>query len=173
VAPGVSEGYFQGDLLYEPGSYFTDAQTPINSNVPAGSIQQKIYSATISYKGASTAAGPGGGNKACAWAVNNILRNAGISTIDGNSVIEMEKVLVQGRGKRVSQSDAVAGDLVLLLQTRTKSGKVGNHVGVCLNNGCTSVLSNSSSEATFGWPSGPTFSPSYIGGTPRFYRVTS
>ena len=104
---------------------------------------------------------------------NNVLRNAKVGTVDGDSVIDMEKVLVQGRGARINQSQAVPGDLVILLQARTSSGKVGNHVGICLNTGCTQVISNSSSKKTFSWVSGSTFSPSYTGGTPRFYRVTN
>src|SRR5207302_1885857 len=40
---------------------------------PAGSINAKIAEATKKYMGTSTAAGPDGGNLACAWSVNNIL----------------------------------------------------------------------------------------------------
>jgi hypothetical protein len=164
--PGITELVIQEE---EFSSYYADdSAIPISGNVPSGSIQQKILSATLAYRGSSTAAGPGGGNLACAWAINNILRNA-----DGDSVKEMERVLVSGRGARINQSDAVGGDLVLLIGAKTSSGKTGNHVGVCLNSGCTSVLSNSSSKATFSWPSGPTFSPSYSGGTPRFFRIKS
>ena len=169
AVPGITELDIQEEDFV---SYYPDdSAIPISSGVLSGGIQQRILSATLAYKGSSTAAGPGGGNLACAWAINNILRNAGIAAVDGDSVKEMERVLVSGRGARINQSDAVGGDLVLLIGARTSSGKTGNHVGVCLNNGCTSVLSNSSSRATFSWPSGPTFSPSYSGGTPRFFRI--
>ena len=167
----TTAGYLEGDILFEPASYYPDV--PISSNVPSGNIQQRIASAALAYKGSSTASGPGGGNVACAWAVNNVLRNARVGTVDGDSVVDMEKVLVQGRGARINQSQAVPGDLVILLQARTSSGKVGNHVGICLNTGCTQVISNSSSKKTFSWVSGSTFSPSYTGGTPRFYRITN
>jgi hypothetical protein len=155
---------------FEPSFYSSDSAIPIASGVPSGSIQQRILSATNAYRGSSTAGGPGGGNIACAWAINNILRNAGIPAIGDSSVKNVERALVQERGVRVSQSDAVGGDLVLLIGA-SAGGRTGNHIGVCLNNGCTRVLSNSSSRKSFVWESGPTFAPSYSGGTPRFFRV--
>jgi Type IV secretion system pilin len=168
TASTIEEIYVEeGDVSY----YLSDSSVPIVSGVAAGSIQQRIFSAASAYRGQSTRSGPGGGNLACAWAVNNVLRNANISPIGDDSVKNVERALVQGRGDRIAQSSAVAGDLVLLIGASTRSGKVGNHMGVCLNNGCTRVLSNSSSKASFSWESGPIFSPSYSGGTPRFYRV--
>jgi Type IV secretion system pilin len=159
----------EGDFTF----YILESSIPISTGVPSGNIQQRILSATLAYENQSTSAGPEGGNKACAWAVNNILRNANVTPVGDNSVKNVENALVRGRGARISQSDTVGGDLVLLVGARTRSGREGNHIGVCLNNGCTQVLSNSSSAKAFRWRSGPTFSPSYSGGLPRFFRVTS
>ena len=125
--------------------------------------QGNISQAADAYIGQSTAAGPGGGNVACAWAVNNVLQAAGVAPVDGNSVAAMENVLRNGRGDLVNQSSAMPGDVVI------QAGD--SHVGICQNVGCTQVISNSSSKASFSWVSGPDFSPSYSGGTGRIYRV--
>ena len=47
------------------------------------------------------------------------------------------------------------------------------HVGICLNSGCTDVISNSSSKTRFVWHSGIDFQPSYHNGRGRIYRVTN
>ena len=77
----------------------------------------------------------------------------------------MESGLRSGRGTLITQSSAVAGDIVIEAGT--------SHVGICLNTGCTRVISNSSSNASFSWVSGPDVAPSYTNGVGRFYRVTS
>lgn len=100
-----------------------------------------IAAAALAYQGANTSAGPDNGNLACAWAVNNVLQSAGIAPIDGNSVYSMEQALIGGRGTGVDQYTAQAGDIVIF-------GGM-SHVGICENAGCTQVLSNSSSNATF------------------------
>ncbi len=118
----------------------------------------------------ASAAGTNGGRSACAWAVNQVLSEAGIAPLDGNSVKQMEDALTGGRGTLVDQSSAQSGDIVILTSSS------GNHTGICLNNGCTEVVSNKSSDSTFSWKSGPTFCPSYcVDGkpiaTPRIYSV--
>lgn len=130
----------------------------------SGSANAPVCSAASNYYGASTAAGPDGGNKACAWAVNNVLQNAGDQPVGGNAVSGMENALKSGRGTLISQSQATCGDIVI-------QGS-DEHVGICMNEGCTSVISNSSSKATFTWISDVNFSPSYTSGTSRIYRLT-
>jgi len=122
-----------------------------------------IADAAAAYRGTSTAGGPGNGTVACAWAVNNVLANAGIAPIDSTSVQSMENALEAGRGTQVDPSQAVPGDIVI----QANDG----HVGICLNNGCTQVLSNSSSHASFSWVSDTSFSPSYSGGPGRIYSI--
>lgn len=133
------------------------------STASTGAASSRISSAANAYRGASTASGPGGGRLACAWAVNNVLRNAGVSTIDGDTVVSMESVLQSGRGTPIDQSAAQPGDLVI------EAG--AGHVGICLNSGCSQVISNSSSRARFDWISSTSFSPSYSNGPGRIYRV--
>jgi hypothetical protein len=138
-------------------------QAPIESS---GDIQQDIYNAARAYENSNTSGGPNNGRLACAWAVNNVIRNAGYQPVNGNAVRSMESALQSGRGEQIDKSEAVAGDLVI------QTGSGGNHVGICLNSGCSSVLSNSSSRASFSWTSNFNFSPSYSGQS-RAYRLTN
>lgn len=147
--------------LFSGGIFTTPGQT---IDVTSGDIQQRICAAATAYRGANTSAGPSNGVLACAWAVNNVLRNASVGTVDGDSVRTMEGVLRTGRGTRVAQNAAVCGDLVLVTGQR-------NHVGICMNPGCSQVLSNSSSRKSFSWQSGPTFAPSYNDPNFRIYRI--
>jgi len=151
---------FSGSITARPG------QGSNGINITSGDIQTRICAAANAYTGSPTSAGPANGALACAWAVNNVLRGANVGTLDGDSVRQMEAVLRSGRGAAISQSGAACGDIVLVTGSK-------NHVGICLNPGCTQVISNSSSRKSFSWPSGPRFEPSY--NTPNFkiYRVTN
>ena len=113
----------------------------------------------------SSASGPGGGTVACAWAVNQVLTSDGIAPLDSNSVQSMENALTSGRGTLVDPSQAQAGDIVIQAQD--------GHVGICQNTGCTQVISNSSSNASFTWVSNTSFSQSYSGGPGRIYQLNS
>jgi hypothetical protein len=126
-------------------------------------IASKIDAATVANCGMSSASGPGNGSVSCAWAVNKVLTSAGIANIDSTSVQSMENALQAGRGTLVSPSQAMPGDIVIQAQD--------GHVGICVNVGCSQVLSNSSSNASLTWISNTSFSPSYSGGPGRIYRV--
>ena len=119
-----------------------------------------ITAALAAYVGSDTSMGPDGGNKACAWAVNNILVSSGYQPIDGDSVYYMEQQLQSGRGTQESQSNAHAGDIVIF-------GGM-SHVGICYDpnggDGCPVVRSNSSSNASFTSLYPPTSGS-------RFYKV--
>ncbi len=111
------------------------------------------------------------GSLACMWAVNQILKNAGLRPLgnDTLAVLVARAELQRGRGVRVPLSEARPGDLTIV-----NAGGSRQHIGICLNNGCTRVKSNSSSRASFSWISGPGFkypgSP-YNGGTTEIWRV--
>ena len=105
------------------------------------------------------------GRLACAYAVNEVLKLAGLAPMGTLAVSQIERALTGGRGVRVAQSSTVPGDIDI------EAG--GGHVGVCLNQGCSSVVSNSSNATSFTWRSGPDFLPSYRNGAGRFYRVTN
>lgn len=156
----------------QKGSLSTDSLNQSITGVSAtgitttgGNVLVNISSAASAYIGASTANAPGtnNGRLACAWAVNQVLTNAGIAPIDGSSVQSMENTLQGGRGTLIDQSTALPGDIVI------QAGD--SHVGICLNAGCTQVISNSSSNASFTFRSGPDFAPAYNSGPGRVYRV--
>lgn len=142
----------------------TSTGTGAGFNASAGS-NSKICAAANAYQRHDTSAGPGNGVVACAWAVNNVLRNAGYAPIGGNAVSGMESALRGGRGTQISQAQATCGDIVIEASD--------SHVGICMNDGCTSVISNSSSRATFSWISSIDFKPSYSSGNGRIYHVNN
>ncbi|HVY72827.1 MAG TPA: pilin [Candidatus Paceibacterota bacterium] len=147
-----------------PSTVTSDPTSPTLAPPPdSGEIQAAISQATSRYIGTVTTAGPGGGNLACAWAVNNILGSAGISSIDGDSVPDMETVLKSGRGQPVDQSQGQPGDIVIQ----------GNqwHVGICQDVGCTRVISNSSGARSF--TNDQTMSAFSRGAQSRVYRVVN
>lgn len=160
-----------------PQVFLHDSQAGLNpaqpsaplGNVPVGEIPQKIYQAAIAAKGKSTANGPGGGNVACAFAVNNFcVIPAGLKPIGSNTnyVPSMVEALDGGRGKKVDSSQAVPGDIWISYDMA--------HVGICTTQGCTRVLSNSSSRAAFAWEDARGEVDSYYGGsTQAIYRVVN
>ncbi|MEL6491573.1 MAG: hypothetical protein AAFQ95_16575 [Cyanobacteria bacterium J06621_3] len=141
------------------------AGTALGKAAPAGETNQSIYESMGSMGGFDTSMGPDGGNLACAWAVNRVLTNAGVQPLGSNPnyVPSVEADLQNGRGTQVSQSEARAGDIVI-------EGSQ-THIGICLNEGCTQVRSNSSSRARFAWDSDFNFNGFYGGGDSRVYRI--
>jgi len=105
------------------------------------------------------------GYLACAWAVNQIPQQVGLAQLGTNplNVASVEAALQAGRGTLVSQANTLPGDIDIQNQD--------DHIGICMNSGCTLVYSNSSSGHAFIWPSAPWFPPSYPNLPPRFYRV--
>jgi hypothetical protein len=130
-----------------------------------GDNPSKIAQVTQRLKGMDTSAGPDGGNLACAWSVNKVLKQSIGRTIGSNPdyVPSVEAALQSGAGVRIGAAQAVAGDIVI-------AGTAG-HIGICQNTGCTSVLSNSSSRAKFAWESDTNFGGYYGGQSSRIYRV--
>ncbi|MCL6435314.1 MAG: hypothetical protein K6T90_14095 [Leptolyngbyaceae cyanobacterium HOT.MB2.61] len=77
-------------------------------------------------------------------------------------VPSLVETLRNGRGVEVSRKEARAGDLVVAC------GEA--QIGVGLDNSCKTVLSNSSSRASFRWESDTDFDGSY-GGPSTIYRL--
>lgn len=133
-------------------------------------IPSAIYKAALETKGESTAMGPGGGNVACAWAINElVLPKANIKPI-GKVEVNVDSVeadLKSNRGQQVSIQDSIPGDIAIM-------GAGSNaHIGVCLTNKCTQCISNSSSRASFVWVASlPTYA-NYYSKPSRIYRVIS
>jgi hypothetical protein len=130
-----------------------------------GGARAQIAQAAQQMQGMDTSAGPDGGNLACAWAVNRVLERSIGRTIGSNPnyVPSVEEALRGGAGTQVEPSQASAGDIVI--------ANNASHIGICQNSGCTRVLSNSSSRASFSWESNTNFDGYYGGGSSRIYRV--
>jgi uncharacterized membrane protein YgcG len=133
----------------------------------SGSKNDLIYRTALDYRGYSSAAGPVGGREACAWMVNKVLyattgRQYGSNP---NYVPYVEDDFRSGSAIQVSRSRAKAGDIIIAKDMR--------HIGICMTDGCTQTLSNSSSRARFSWQSDSTFEGVYdrYGGTEHFYRL--
>jgi lysozyme family protein len=146
-----------------PTATTTETQS-IEPEPPSKSLNEAILEATLSLRGMDTSKGPDRGRNACAWTFNHVLRKAGIPELGSNPNLVKSLVddLNNGRGQKVSKSEAKAGDIVIAPRFA--------HVGVGLTDGCRRVLSNSSSRAKFVWESGIDFDGSY-GGSSTIYRL--
>lgn len=140
------------------------APAPPNVAPAVRNLNPAIVQAAIAARGMSTQDGPGGGNVACAWTVNRILQSANIPAIGDNPnlVPKVLEALQGGRGRQISRQDAKAGDLVIA------HGE--EHIGIGLTDGCSQVLSNSSSNRAFVWESDIDFGGHY-GGSSTIYRL--
>ena len=108
------------------------------SPLPKGDVNQKIMQSVNQMGSFSSAEGPSGGNEACAWAVNQVLAQSGISPLgeNPNYVPSVEAALQGGRGQQINPGQAQAGDIVIA------PGQA--HIGICMDAGCNTVRSNSS-----------------------------
>jgi cell wall-associated NlpC family hydrolase len=129
-------------------------------------LNQAIASAANSLYNMDTANGPDGGNNACAWSINRVLQEAGIAPLGDNPnyVPSLVEALQNGRGEAIAPEEAQPGDLVVA------SGEA--HIGVILDDGSTTVLSNSSSRGRFRWQSDLNYD-GYYGGSSTIYRLLS
>ncbi|NJP10836.1 MAG: hypothetical protein HC866_16300 [Leptolyngbyaceae cyanobacterium RU_5_1] len=129
-----------------------------------GELNPKILTAAQSLRGMCTTDGPDGGNNACAWSINQVLAKAGIAPLGDNPnyVPSLVEALQGDRGQQVSRSAAKAGDLVVA------NGEA--HIGIGMDEGCHTVLSNSSSRGAFQWESDIDFD-GYYGGSSTIYRL--
>ena len=87
------------------------------------------------------------GNVGCALAVNHVVKEATGKEIGGEaSTTAMDVALRKGAGTRISESQAKAGDVIISPTSYQDGNRVTGHVGVCLDDGCSSIGSNSSSS---------------------------
>ncbi|KAM3089855.1 M23 family peptidase [Phormidesmis sp. 146-35] len=138
------------------------------SSKAVNGVNTKITNTTKQLFGMNTSAGPDGGANACAWTVNKVLAEAGIRPLGANPnyVPSVVDDLRANRGQKILAAQAKAGDIIIAKDQR--------HIGICLKDGCSEVLSNSSSRASFRWKSSRTFDGAYdqYGGSEEIYRVT-
>ena len=147
----------------------TPPQMPPSAPQPAPvqaatDLNATILAAALKLKGMSTSEGPDGGRNACAWTVNRVLHEANIPALGDNPkyVPAVLEALKSGRGQLVAPHAAKAGDLVIA------AGEY--HIGISLDDGCQTVLSNSSSRARFCWESNVDYD-GYYGGSSTIYRL--
>jgi hypothetical protein len=114
----------------------------------------------------NTTDGPDGGNNACAWSINQVLQQAGLEALGDNPnyVPSLVEALQNGRGEAIAPEDAQPGDLVVAFDNA--------HIGVILDDGSNTVLSNSSSRGRFRWQSDLDYD-GYYGGASTIYRLLS
>lgn len=151
-----------------------DPSSKVNTstNIKPGEANTRIVDAINNLgRFPSNVPGTDGGRNACMWAVNRVLKEAGYATL-GNDTLAVrtgQAALENGRGQKLNITDAEPGDIVLV-----DKGGSSQHIGFCMNKGCTQTISNSSSRASFSFRGNSNFSYSgspYNGATPQVYRL--
>lgn len=160
-----NSGQYQGVIGPQTAGVYFDEIAELNETQSEHpDWNAAIVAAANSLYDMCTTDGPDGGNNACAWSLNRVLQKAGIPALgeNPNYVPSLVEALQNGRGVLVDRANAKAGDIVVA------DGEA--HIGVGLNDGCTTVLSNSSSRARFRWESDTDFD-GYYGGASKIYRL--
>lgn len=128
------------------------------------SYSQRIYNALQTFKGNHSArnstlklGGASAGNE-CVTTVQAILALAGLATIGNNTmqVWVFEAALPNSGYVEVSQANASPGDFVI-----NEPGQ--DHVGICETNGCSTIISNSSTPESYTWTTTPNGYAAYFG----------
>lgn len=152
---------------HDPASAGDKASVAAAGALPSNpsEINGKLLAAANSNIGKSSADGPGGGNVACAWCMQKYVFNPGIGhAIGGDGVEGVVAELEKGYGVKVANDQALAGDVVIMGDN--------DHIGICLTDKGTRILSNSSSGRAFKWiDSYAGYDGYYSGGKCKTYRV--
>jgi phage protein D len=137
-----------------------------NNRLPASQKAAAIADAASRSRGMGTRGGPDGGNNACLYSVNRVLRSAGITPPWGNSVYvpNARAVLAGGAGTRLSGPEP--GAIAIM---RDNGSPPYPHIGIVQRDG--SIISNSSSRGSFSWVASPSSYSSYYGRTPEYWRL--
>jgi phage protein D len=138
-----------------------------NNGKPAGEKARLVSQAAERARGMNTKGGPDGGNNACLFAVNKVLRSAGITPPWGNSnyVPTARSTLASGAGTLLSGPEP--GAIAIM---RDNGSPPYPHIGIVGNDGRT-IISNSSSRGTFSWAAGEGSYTSTYGRTPEYWRL--
>lgn len=137
-----------------------------NDGLPPSRKASAVATAASRARGMNTRGGPDGGNNACVYAVNKVLRSAGISPPWGNSnyVPTARAALAAGGGTLLSGPEP--GAVVIM---RDNGSPPYPHIGIVQNDG--SIISNSLSLGTFSWVASPGGYASYYGRSPEYWRL--
>lgn len=113
------------------------------------------------------------GKLACARMVNMVFDRALGYQVGQNTLYVPSIVadLDRGQGKRIDQQQSVRGDIAIANGTDYINGQW--HIGICMNDGCRLILSNSPFKSEFSWLTGTTFEGAFdqYAGKTTFYRV--
>ena len=153
-----------------PAAASTSSNHPgqLISHSTGTAVEQRIVNVINARYGESSASGPDGGNEACAYEVNRVLQDALGHKIGSNpNLVTSVEDGLKREGTEVGAQWSHAGDVVVLLGTK------GGHIGFCMNDGCTQVISNSSSRAQFRWVGSLSSYNEYYGAQGRIYRVNN
>lgn len=137
-----------------------------NNGKPASEKARLVANAASRARGMNTRGGPGAGNNACVYAVNKVLRNAGLTPPWGNSnyVPSARAALARGAGTLLSSPEP--GAIAIF---RDGGSPPYAHIGIVQNDG--SIISNSSSRGTFSWVASPGSYTSHYGQSPEYWRL--
>lgn len=137
-----------------------------NDGKPASEKASILARAAANARGMNTRGGPDGGNNACVYAVNKVLRGAGITPPWGNSnyVPTVRSTLAAGAGTQLSGPEP--GAIAIM---RDNGNPPYPHIGIVQSDG--TIISNSSSKGTFSWVAPPSGYTSYYGRSPEYWRL--
>ena len=137
-----------------------------NNGKPATEKARILAGAAASARGMNTSGGPAGGNNACVYAVNKVLRKAGITPPWGNSnyVPDARTALAGGAGTLLNGPEP--GAIAIM---RDNGSPPYPHIGIVQSDG--SIISNSSSRGSFSWVASPGSYTSYYGRSPEYWRL--
>jgi phage protein D len=137
-----------------------------NNGLPATQKAAVVADAAARARGMNTRGGPDGGNNACVYAVNKVLRSAGVTPPWGNSnyVPNARAVLAGGAGTLLSGPET--GAIVIF---RDNGNPPYPHIGIVQADG--NIISNSSSRGAFSWVASPASYTAYYGRTPEYWRL--
>lgn len=137
-----------------------------NNGKPPSEKARLVANAAARARGMNTRGGPDGGNNACLYSVNKVLRSAGVTPPWGNSnyVPDARATLARGAGTLLSGPEP--GAIAIF---RDNGSPPYPHVGIVQNDG--SIISNSSSRGSFSWVGTPGSYTSYYGRSPEFWRL--
>lgn len=154
-----TKGEESSDWAGGPGSRANDRLPPTQK---AAAIAQAAARA----RGMGTKGGPDGGNNACLFAVNKVLRSAGITPPWGNSnyVPTARSVLAGGAGTLLSGPEP--GAIAIM---RDNGSPPYPHIGIVQSDG--TIISNSSSRGSFSWVASPGSYAATYGRSPEYWRL--
>lgn len=167
AGPGNYDAYLRGEMPDGPkktemlnhGKKFTKALykyggSSASLNTPhimrSGNGTMRLTSSAANYIGMDTSDGPDVGRNACVWALNKVMRAAGMDVPWGNSLyVPFVKGVLDQRARRVN--GPMPGAIAIMQDNHPTDPYP--HIGIVGADGM--IISNSSSRARFDWKGTP------------------